>query len=161
MPAGVVATISAVELPANFLSWLGPTRSCLHSEQKNPGILEGVSGVNLFLSLIPSYMENLAFAILSNVEQLVDIARIPPRRIILTGGGSANPILISFLSRILPTDKFFITVDAETTSKGAVFSAVPESEKCALTPLEAVECGRNLELMKKYELWKGRLHNNN
>ncbi len=78
---------------------------------------------NLFLSILPAFAENLAFAITANVRLLTGISGLPPGRIILTGGGSANRRLQRALSALNRGRDLVITNELETTSRGAAIQA--------------------------------------
>lgn len=78
---------------------------------------------NLFLSIIPAFAENLAFAITANARLLTEISGLPPGRIILTGGGSANIRLQKALSALNHGRELFITNELETTSRGAAIQS--------------------------------------
>lgn len=78
---------------------------------------------NLFASIIPAFVENLAFAIHENVRQLWEIAGGRKGRIVLTGGGSRNQRLQKAIAALNSGKQTVITAELETTSRGAALQA--------------------------------------
>ncbi len=79
--------------------------------------------INIFAAILPSYVENLAFAIASNLEQLEEISGRTVRRVCLTGGGSRSSHLRKIMPVLLEDREVMVTKDLETTSRGAAIQA--------------------------------------
>ncbi|MDR3211266.1 MAG: FGGY-family carbohydrate kinase, partial [Planctomycetota bacterium] len=79
---------------------------------------------NIFAAILPAYVENLAFAIVSNVEQLEVISGRRVERFCLTGGGSRSRHLRRLIPLLLPGRQIKVTRDLETTSRGAAMQAL-------------------------------------
>jgi len=56
---------------------------------------------NIFKAVFGGYIENLAFAIRANIEQLQEITDLSPKRIILTGRASKSELLRKLLPIVL------------------------------------------------------------
>jgi len=79
--------------------------------------------VNIFKAIIPSFIENLAFAIAANIEQLEGISGIPSRRICITGGASKDKLLIKIIPQLFKNRKITLSTYMESTSLGAAMQA--------------------------------------
>lgn len=79
--------------------------------------------INFFKAIIPSFIENLAFAMAANVEQLEKISGIPSRRICLTGGASKDKLLIKIIPQLFKNCKITLSTCMESTSLGAAMQA--------------------------------------
>ncbi|MDR0362218.1 MAG: FGGY-family carbohydrate kinase [Planctomycetota bacterium] len=78
---------------------------------------------NVFAAILPSYVENLAFAIAANIEQLEEISGRRVSRLCLTGGGSRSAHLKRIMPALLADREVVVTRDLETTSRGAAIQA--------------------------------------
>lgn len=79
---------------------------------------------NVFAAILPSYVENLAFAIASNIDQLEKISGRRVARVCLTGGGSRSSHLRRIMPALLEGREVMVTKDLETTSRGAAIQAL-------------------------------------
>lgn len=84
--------------------------------------------VNLFKAIIPSFIENLAFAIAASIEQLEEISGIISKRICLTGGASKDKLLIKIISQLFENRKITLSTCMESTSLGAAIQAFVASK---------------------------------
>lgn len=120
---------------------------------------------NVFAAILPSYVENLVFAIVSNIEQLREISGRPGRRLCLTGGGSRSSHLKRLLPALLPECEVFVTRELETTSRGAAIQAwVAVGEYAGVGEAvaamssggwyDALRAGHAPRLRERYELWR-------
>ena len=106
------------------LPFLGPCR-CDVSKffgMLNALFLEG-ENINLFKAIVPSFIENLAFAIVANIEQLEVISGVPIQTIRMTGGGNRSPLLMKILPLLLQDRKITRSASTEATSRGAAIQA--------------------------------------
>ena len=78
---------------------------------------------NIFAAILPSYMENLAFAVAANLEQLEEISGRTAPAVCLTGGGSKSRHFRRLVPALLPDRRVMVTKDLETTSRGAALQA--------------------------------------
>lgn len=152
------------------LPFLGP---CTCDVSKFLGMLnalfiEGESS-NLFMAIVPSFIENLAFAIVANIEQLEEISGVPIQTIRMTGGGNRNALLMKILPLLLKDRKMTRSASTEATSRGAAIQAFlannvfPDLESAIATLLEPHEIVDSTTMqadwaryVRKYEEWKKR-----
>ncbi len=78
---------------------------------------------NIFAAILPSYMENLAFAVAANLEQLEEISGREAQTICLTGGGSKSRHFRRLVPTLLSGRRVRVTRELETTSRGAALQA--------------------------------------
>lgn len=78
---------------------------------------------NIFAAILPSYMENLAFALAANIEQLEEISGRAAPNVCLTGGGSKSGHFRRLVPSLLRDRRVMVTRDLETTSRGAAIQA--------------------------------------
>lgn len=78
---------------------------------------------NIFMSIIPALVENIAFAVHENAKLLSSIIGFESDRMYLTGGGSANKRLQRALTALNPDKDILLMNDLETTSRGAAMHA--------------------------------------
>jgi len=142
------------------IGFWGPTIFNVSSEKESKlGLLFSDERVNIFDAILVSYVENLAFAIRANIEQLEEITNIHPRRIILSGGGSRNSLLRVLLPMILENHQLYITNELDTTAIGAAIvgredqAGVREILSNSVTQLKSKEGNPDFYDMK-YALWK-------
>jgi len=150
--------------------FLGP---CICDMSKFLGMLNAMffehETVNPFLAVIPSFIENLAFAIVANIEQLEDISGVPIQTIRMTGGGNRNPLLAKILPLLLKDRTITKSASTESTSRGAAIQAFfankvfPNFESALETLLEPQEAVDSHTMQadrpryeQKYEEWKKR-----
>ncbi|PIE34773.1 hypothetical protein CSA56_06745 [candidate division KSB3 bacterium] len=106
------------------LPFLGP---CTCDVSKFLGMLNALfiegEDVNPFTAIIPAFIENLAFAIVANIEQLEEISGVPIQTIRMTGGGNRNALLMKILPLLLKDRKMTRSSSTEATSRGAAIQA--------------------------------------
>lgn len=78
---------------------------------------------NIFAAILPSCMENLAFAVAANLEQLEEISGREAPTVCLTGGGSRSRHFRRLAPSLLRDRRVMVTRDLETTSRGAALQA--------------------------------------
>lgn len=137
-------------------------------------ILLANEDVNLFKAIIPSFIENLAFATAANVEQLEKISGIQSRRICITGGASKDKLLMKIIPQLFKNRKITLSTYRESTSLGAAMQAFV-ANKIFPDLNRAKNAIRNLQkdvtfykyknkkdkdlYLNKYENWKKRYKN--
>ena len=125
--------------------------------------------VNPFMALVPSFIENLAFAIVANIEQLEEISGTPIQTIRMTGGGNRNKLLTKILPLLLEGRTITRSASTESTSRGAAMQAFlankvfPDLDSAVATLLEPHEVVDSTTMqadraryVEKYEEWKKR-----
>ncbi len=154
------------------LPFLGP---CTCDVSKFLGLLNALfiegEDVNLFMALVPSFIENLAFAIVANIEQLEAISGVPIQTIRMTGGGNRNALLMKILPLLLQDRKMTRSTSTEATSRGAAiqafvanrtFSDLANAIASLVEPHEIVDStSRHTDrarYLAKYDEWKQRHH---
>jgi len=159
-----------LDAATGVLPFLGP---CTFDVSKFLGMLNalfiGGENVNLFMAMIPSFIENLAFAIVANIEQLEDISGVPIQTIRMTGGGNRNTLLTKILPLLLQDRTITQSASTEATSRGAaiqaflankVFPDLGRAFAALLQPQEAVDShsmqAERPKYMQKYAEWKKR-----
>ncbi len=96
---------------------------CKHHKLSRLFLTSASNEINVFMSIIPAYSENVAFAIHENAKQLAAIAGVASGCLILTGGGSPNKLLQRILAALNPDKDICLTRELETTSRGAAIQA--------------------------------------
>lgn len=77
------------------------------------------------LRLLPYLMmENTAFAIVANIDEVTRVMKMGPRRVYLTGGSSRSPLTQTIVSVLLKASPLILTSTYDTTSKGAAMLAL-------------------------------------
>lgn len=120
---------------------------------------------NIFAAILPSFMENLAFAVAANVEQLEDVSGRKAPTLCLTGGGSGSRHFKRLIPSLMPDRAVTVTKELETTSRGAAIQgwvAVGEypdadtavHEMGSENWLEPLRGGYAPKLLERYEMWK-------
>lgn len=152
------------------LPFLGP---CICDVSQFLGMLKALfiegENINLFTAIVPSFIENVAFAIVANIEQLEAISGAPIRTIRVTGGGNRNPLLMKILPLLLQDRKMTRSASTEATSRGAaiqaflanqVFPDLQSALDSLIEPYEVVDSTSMHEdrarYLAKYEEWKKR-----
>ena len=159
-----------LDVATGVLPFLGP---CIFDVSNFLGMtnalfLEGET-VNPFMALVPSFIENLAFAIVANIEQLEEISGAPIQTIRMTGGGNRNKLLTKILPLLLEGRTITRSASTESTSRGAAIQAFlankvfPDLESATATlvqPQEAVDSysmqADRPRYLQKYQEWKAR-----
>lgn len=119
---------------------------------------------NVFAAILPSYIENLAFAIVSNMDQLEKISGHKVARFCLTGGGSRSSHLRRIIPSLLEGREVMVTKDLETTSRGAAIQAwtavgeYPDVETAVAEMsregwYEPLRGAYAPKLLERYEMW--------
>lgn len=119
---------------------------------------------NIFAAILPSCIENLAFAIASNITQLEDISGRSVTRFCLTGGGSQSTHLRRIMPSLLEGREVMVTKDLETTSRGAAIQAwiaageYPDVETAVKEMsaggwYEALPGTPDPKLQERYQMW--------
>lgn len=106
----------------------GPRISDVKTGKRLESILVTEGTVNPFEAILPSFLENLAFAVHQNILLTDAVAGSTADRVYLTGGGSRNEYFVSLLKALLPERTLLRTRSLETTSLGAVLSAMRASD---------------------------------
>ena len=152
------------------LPFLGP---CTCDVSQFLGMLKALfiagESINLFTAIVPSFIENLAFAIVANIEQLEAISGVPIQTIRMTGGGNRNALLMKILPLLLQDRKMTRSASTEATSRGAAIQAFlanhvfPDIESASarlVEPYEVVDStsmhADRARYIAKYEEWKQR-----
>lgn len=123
---------------------------------------------DIFMAIIPAFVESLAFAIHGNAGQLASIGGRALDRIFLTGGGSASTRLQRALAALNQDKDVYLTNELETTSRGAAiqawlavgefadlhqaYAAMDEKSWATLLPKED-----NPRLLARHARWLGEL----
>ena len=77
------------------------------------------------LGMLPYLMiENTAFAVAANIEELKRVSGHEVRRVFLTGGGSRSPWTQRILGVLLEDSPVYLTSNLDTTSRGAAMLAL-------------------------------------
>lgn len=115
---------------------------------------------NIFKAVFGGYIENLAFAIRANIEQLQEITDLSPKRIILTGRASKSELLRKLLPIVLHDyeRELYISQELNSTVIGAAMLAGNKiGESMVPVPLRS-SSNKIKELCdyysRKYLLWK-------
>jgi autoinducer 2 (AI-2) kinase len=159
-----------LDAATGVLPFLGP---CLFDVSNFLGMtkalfLEGET-VNPFTAIVPAFIENLAFAIAANIEQLEEISGVSIQTIRMTGGGNRNALLMKILPLLLKNRKMTRSASTEATSRGAAIQAFlanhvfPDLESAIDSLVEPHEIVDSTSMhqdreryMAKYTAWKHR-----
>jgi sugar (pentulose or hexulose) kinase len=159
-----------LDAATGVLPFLGP---CIFDASNFLGMANAVfiegETVNPFMALVPSFIENLAFAIVANIEQLEKISGTQIQTIRMTGGGNRNKLLTKILPLLLEGRIITRSAFTEATSRGAAIQAFvanevfPNLQSAAATmmePYDAVDSttmqAERARYVKKYGEWKKR-----
>jgi len=93
------------------------------------GLVYDSSKTNIFQSVFTAFIENLAFSIFSNIEQLKEIYNNKILKIVATGGAFKNSLLKKILYILIKPVEFLLTDELESTSIGAAKLAFREINK--------------------------------
>jgi autoinducer 2 (AI-2) kinase len=152
------------------LPFLGP---CTCDVSQFLGMLKALfiesESINLFTAIVPSFIENLAFAMVANIEQLEAISGVPIQTIRMTGGGNRNALLMKILPLLLQDRKMTRSASTEATSRGAAIQAFlankvfPDLESAVVRLVEPHEVVDSTSMhadraryIAKYKEWKQR-----
>jgi sugar (pentulose or hexulose) kinase len=119
----VEASLAAMaEKKTEAFGYWGPRVSNISSPAMGGFSLLGIPESSPFASILPSYTENLAFAVAGNIELTREIAQNPGGQIWLTGGGSANRRFGAIVAALAGGAEVRVTKETETTMIGAAIS---------------------------------------
>lgn len=128
--------------------------------QDFPMIVLHEETTNLFKAVFAGYIENLAFAIRANIEQLQEITQLSPKRIILTGGASKSELLKKLLPIVLHDYQhvLYVAQELNSTVLGAAIIAGNQTGKSMISVPLRSSFNERKEIcdyyVKKYLLWK-------
>lgn len=109
------------ENPAKSIGYWGPRVSAVAVPTMSGTALLGVEEPDPFAEILPSYTENVAFAVVGNIQLARQVAGAHGGRIIITGGGSANRRFSAIVAS-LANAEVVVTEEADTTMIGAAAS---------------------------------------
>lgn len=120
---------------------------------------------DIFTSIIPAFVENLAFAIHENAALLARTGGVASKNIYLTGGGSKDPRLQRALAALNPDKRILLMRELETTSRGVAiqcwravgeFGTLREAFAAADTASWSVAIPENEDpaLLARYARWR-------
>lgn len=149
------------------VSYMGSRRFHVSKSEANPRLHISFPNAetNIFAAILPSFMENLAFAVARNLEQLEEISGRAATRLCLTGGGSRSRHFKRLVPALMPGRKVMVTRDLETTSRGAAiqgwiaageFKDADEAVSFMSSGgwYEDLPPGHSSKLLERYEMWK-------
>ncbi|MEW6549942.1 MAG: FGGY-family carbohydrate kinase, partial [Spirochaetota bacterium] len=151
------ASLAALaETKSEAIGYWGPRVSDISCPAMGGFSFLGNTESSPFASILPSYTENLAFAVVGNIELTREIAQNPGGRVWLTGGGSANRRFGSVVAALSGGAEVLVTKETETTMIGAAASASGGSVAETQRELaEKVEPAPDAEALNgKYLTWK-------
>lgn len=152
---------------------LGPVISGMSSYTSGfPYALRYCSSSHVLSSLLPSFIENLAFAIFANIEQLEEISGLRASGVFITGGMIRNSLLRYILYLLLKDRNISFLSEYNSTIVGAAMLAfsslkipVDTEIKTDRLPPQKFEAKRaeplekdRLYYVQKYKKWRCWLH---
>jgi len=124
-------------------------------------------GENPYAAILPSFIDNLAFAVHGNILLAATLSRLNARNIWLTGGGNVNPRFCADIASLQDSSRVMKTRTTETTARGAVASVIGKNAagiasitKSLRDDVDIVAPGRdNDDLQKRFLYWQRNYEN--